>query len=222
MYTQGYTYALTQLGLNEVKIARPAPIKALKGLLGGAKTKAQSAMSGMRRKPANLPNPTQVPSTAQMNQGVSQLQASQQHPSTFAPWSGKGPAPAPAPRIDQFESKLKGKTPPPVSTEHTPQGFQRPEVAPMGGVPKAPPAQPPTAVAPIQNPAAKPAGKPAVVSNDKKPGLLSRGAKWTLPAAAIGGSVYAAGAGNPEVPPVAPAQYGAQYAPNYPEAVPTY
>lgn len=229
MYERGYNDALTQLGLHSIKTARPAPIKALKGLLGGAKTKAQAAMGHFKRKPAvGLPKakPGQAPSDAQTNANIDMLRGGQQSPGDFAPWGTKAPAPAQASGINQFEAKMRNATPPPGIPKMTDVDFKRPAPVPAGQVPAAPP-----------KPAAVPAAKPAVNSAeasaevlknapkvpDKKPGLLRRGAKWALPAAAIGGGVYAGTRpDNPEMTPLPQQAYGAQYAPQYASAVPYY
>lgn len=227
MYEQGYNDALALLGLHSIKTARPAPLKALKGLLGGAKTKAQAAMGRFNRKPATgLPAvaPGQVPSKVQINKNLDIARGGLQSPADFKPWSGQKPAPTPASRIDQFEAKMRGATPPPGTSRRADVNFKRPTPVPTGQVPAAPP-----------KPAAVPATKPNAAETsaevfknapevlDKKPGLLRRGAKWALPAAAIGGGVYmGTRPDNPEVSPLPQQAYGAQYAPQYASAVPYY
>lgn len=240
MYARGYTDGLALVGMQSMKTARPAPLKGLKGLLGGAKTKAQTAMKHFRRKPAALPAPItgQIPSTTQANQNLDLLRSSQQHPSTFQ-WGGQKPAPPAASRIDQFEANLRGAAPPRTPTPAAAPAFKRPEVAGLGQVPKAPPdiSRAAGTVTPIRQPNATPKTAPgkqpdvaaaaaavqpdAVV--DKKPGLLARGAKWMLPAAAVGGGAYAlTRPDNPEMTPLPQQEYGAQYAPYYGSELPTY
>jgi len=221
MYERGYNDALAILGLQSVKTARPAPIKAIKGLLGGAKTKAQAAMGRFKRKPTGGLKPvTQPASTAQMNQSMDAARASQQSPADFAGWNSKKPAPPQASRIDQFEAKMRGATPPATPVAAATPIRKGPEVMAPGQVPAAPAAAKPAAAKPA--PAAVPEAA-AAVTQDKQPGLLARGARFALPAAAVGGGLYAATrSDNPEVTPLPQQQYGAQYAPQYPSSIPMY
>lgn len=227
IYEQGYIDALEKIGVDITKVAVRNPVKAAKGLLGKA----------FRKKPVALPTPTQFPSQQQISAGAQSYQAARQHPSEFAPWAPKKPAPPQPSNIAQFEAKMRGVQPPaiPASATSALKTFKRPQVVPTGQVPTAPPPKAAPAATPIAAPKPAPAATPTpkvkpelspaeasaqVFMNESpktppKPGLLRRGARWALPAAGLAGGAYALSQSGKSMDPTIPQQYYGDMAPQY-------
>ncbi len=239
IYNQGYSDALVKLGLDTEKTAR-LPLGGIKrmmtgakGLLSGMKTKAQGVISRFGK--GRLPSGKTAPSTADMNQSLSQLRGKG---APVGPVTGGAPAPAAPPqasRIQQFEGGLKGSATPPQSPKSwsKQQKLKSPASSAPGEVAGAPGSSVasdvlPTAAA-VADTGADAAASTAAESaevlkkapGDKKPGLLAKGLRWGLPTAAVGAGIYGMTRGQQPAP--APEQYyGEQYAPQYAGAVPMY